>query len=94
MKKKELLRVAQLCLPKLQLTTNSSGTTSADGTTITLHDESDLQVSTICSLWSGMGHIYKVTLQLPAAAGPIEFVVKHVAAPRKQQQSLGDRRKA
>lgn len=86
------MRVAQLCLPKLQ---RSNG--DDHDTTITLHDESDLQVSTICSLWSGMGHIYKVAIPLRSAGGAsIEFLVKHVAAPRKQQQrqSLGDCRKA
>lgn len=80
MKKQEIVRLARICLPKL-------GVSSDD---VIIHDESDLQISTLCSLWAGMGHIYKVT----ASSSP-SFVVKHVAAPRKNKnQSLGDQRKA
>lgn len=82
MKSSEILRLAQLSLPKIP-----------GGDTIILHDASDLQVQTLCSLWSGMGHIYKITLPTTSKnARPIEFVVKHVAPPRSR--SLGDRRKA
>ena len=77
MKKSELFRVAQLCLPKLLL--------DAD---LSIHDESDLEISTVCTLWSGMGHIYRIK-----CPDQKQIIVKHVAAPRKNQ-SFGDKRKA
>jgi thiamine kinase-like enzyme len=80
MKKQEIVRLARICLPKLGLSSDD------------IHDESDIHISTLCSLWAGMGHIYKVTT---AASPSIQFVVKHVAAPRNNKnQSLGDQRKA
>jgi aminoglycoside phosphotransferase (APT) family kinase protein len=110
MKKKEILRLVQLCLPKL----SSDGDDNNEQQTCHIHDESDIHVSSICSLWSGMGHIYKV--QLPASSTPAAsvaaaaaasggrqqaakkattLVIKHVAAPRSNKDlSFGDRRKA
>jgi len=67
--------VARLCLPQLK-------------TDINIHDESDLEIHTVCSLWSGMGHIYRVKLP-----GDQQIIIKHVAAPRKHL-SFGDQRKA
>jgi Phosphotransferase enzyme family len=93
MKASEISRVVHLCLPKIQ---------TSNTTTISLHDASDLQVQTMCSLWSGMGHIYKVTLpttssndkRTASGTAVVQLVVKHVAPPRSLQQSKGDRRKA
>jgi Ecdysteroid kinase-like family len=79
MKQAEILRVAQLCCAKIP-----GGNELEKG----LHDASDLTVQTVCSLWGGMGHIYRVSL---STNKPITFVVKHVAPPRSQ--SLGDKRK-
>jgi thiamine kinase-like enzyme len=93
MKSLELWRVARLCGPKLGLVDVSSD----------LQDESDLDVKTLCRLWSGMGHIYRVTIQPQQqphpTSSPISFIVKHVAAPTSQTHphnavSLGDQRKA
>jgi Phosphotransferase enzyme family len=55
----ELLRVTRLCLPKLGLPDTA------------VRDESDLDVKTLCSLWSGMGHIYRIQIATtsPTAGG-------------------------
>jgi len=82
MKKLELfLRVARLCLPQLKTDSN-----------IIIHDVYDLEIHTVCSLWSGMGHIYRI--KLPGAGDQNQqIIIKHVAAPRKTK-SVGDQRKA
>jgi len=89
MKKSEILRVTKLCLAQMP--------GGADHAAAAVHDERDLHSVEICSLWSGMGHIYKVVVPSPSAsnnASPqYELVIKHVAPPRSSS-SLGDRRKA
>jgi len=97
MKKSEILRVTLLCLDKIQQTSTASfcADAAASSSSSVLHDENDLQVSTICSLWGGMGHIYKVSLRDESRSHPHQqaLVIKHVAPPRKNM-SFGDRRKA
>lgn len=89
MKGSEIFRVTQLCLPQIP-----------DTDARHLHDASDLRVQTVCSLWAGMGHIYKVTLPNSSSSKlrqSVQLVIKHVAAPpgcKLQQSPLGDRRKA
>jgi thiamine kinase-like enzyme len=80
MKTTETLRLAHLCLPQL-----NTSVTNTDA----VH-ESDLQVKSLCRLWGGMGHIYRVTHNNNNANGT--FIVKHITPPA--QQSFGDRRKA
>jgi hypothetical protein len=93
MKNSEILRVVKLCLP--QVFAGEDGAV-AD---IDRLKQSDLQISTLCSLWAGMGHIYKVTVVKSPDSNKSKrkktttLAIKHVAAGR-QQQSLGDRRKA
>jgi hypothetical protein len=74
-----VLDLVHQCLPKF------SGTTS-----FTKVAAADIKVTTLCSLWSGMGHIYKVSLW----KGKYELIIKHVAPPSPKRQSFGDRRKA
>jgi len=97
MKKSEILRVTLLCLDKIQQTSTASfcADAAASSSSSVLLDENDLQVSTICSLWGGMGHIYKVSLRDESHSHPHQqaLVIKHVAPPRKNM-SFGDRRKA
>lgn len=49
-----------------------------------------LRISKICSLWAGMGFIYKISIDddLPL------MVVKHVTPPPSGEQSFGDQRKS
>ena len=75
--------MARLCLSQLKTDSNN-----------TIHDVSDLEIHTVCSLWSGMGHIYRI--KLPGAGDQDQnqqIIIKHVAAPRKTK-SVGDQRKA
>ena len=70
MHEKDILRVVQQCLPKIITTTLSDGTRDECSTTsddihnvsTTVHDATDLNIQTMCSLWAGMGHIYKVDI--------------------------------
>jgi aminoglycoside phosphotransferase (APT) family kinase protein len=78
MKTTEILRLAHTCLPQL---------TSVNDTAV---HESDLQVKSLCRLWGGMGHIYRVTHTNDGTS----FIVKHITPPPLAQQSFGDRRKA
>jgi thiamine kinase-like enzyme len=75
MKKQEILRIARLCLPRIEEDDDGEGsdgrcisTTPTDPscctTTNAIHDTSDLEVTTLCSLWGGMGHIYRVSFPL------------------------------
>ena len=56
-------------------------------------------VKTLCSLWSGMGHIYHIKIQHPGKAmkSYYDLVVKYVSPGRNRSStnaSFGDRRKA
>ena len=90
MKKSEILRVSRLCLANLDASSATPSSGSSNTPPITIHDESDLSITTLCSLWGGMGHIYKITTTHPSYSS----IIKHVAPPRSQQPSFGDRRKA
>jgi thiamine kinase-like enzyme len=80
MKKKELLRIARICIPVL----NPQGN---DGDDLYLLAD-DLQVENVCRLWAGMGHIYRLSVN------DSTFIVKYVRPPSIKNQSFGDRRKA
>jgi hypothetical protein len=82
MKTTEILRLAHLCLPQLTSINDIDA----------LH-ESDLQVKSLCRLWGGMGHIYRVTHNNNDGT-LTSFIVKHITPPTLAQQSFGDRRKA
>ena len=86
--KEEVLELSRICLPKL-------GCSSSDNLLKKLSAD-DLKVSQICSLWGGMGHIYKVSFLLDDDdnSSSFEFVIKHITPPSKSRQSFGDRRKA
>jgi Ecdysteroid kinase-like family len=62
MHQNEVLRVVQCCIDK-----NFIGTVDANdndcNVRVQLQDASDLEIQTVCSLWAGMGHIYKVSLR-------------------------------
>lgn len=95
MKKAKILCLVKASLDKLQ-STNSSNNEETIGTAVHGVTESDLTVKSLCTLWSGMGHIYKVTVKRRATSKDVDLVIKHVAPPataQGQQQSLGDRRK-
>jgi hypothetical protein len=73
----QALQLVRKCLPKLEQSKKEL-------------NASDMKISTMCSLWSGMGHIYKVSLW----GGQANLVIKHVAPPNPKRQSFGDKRKA
>ena len=72
MHEKDIFRVIQQCIPNIITATlpavsrneSSTGSTRShnDNTLITIHDAGDLHIRTICSLWAGMGHIYKIDI--------------------------------
>ena len=86
MEETEILRLVNLCLPKL-VTGDDKGIVP-----VALTKASDLQVTTLCRLWSGMGHIYKVSWNT-CKNNLHSLVIKHVVPPSSRQQSVGDRRK-
>jgi hypothetical protein len=95
MQRSELLWIVRLCGPKLRGVISSLDESSED---LELVD-----VTTLCSLWAGMGHIYKVTIlqrepltqkSTTTTTTTTSIIVKHVAPRQQQQESVGDRRKA
>jgi thiamine kinase-like enzyme len=95
MERSELLRIVRLCGPKLRDSVSSLSTLDESSN----NDLELLDVTTLCSLWAGMGHIYKVTILqreplTQKSTTTTSIIVKHVAPRRQQQQSVGDRRKA
>jgi Ecdysteroid kinase-like family len=78
MKDNEILRIVQCCLPNIMITTTTTVDTifSVDDYVDDPHsnkinennivfDINDVHVQSLCSLWAGMGHIYKVTIPYP-----------------------------
>jgi Ecdysteroid kinase-like family len=57
MHQNEVFRIVQCCIDKKCIAT------AAGDDDVQLQDASDLEIQTVCSLWAGMGHIYKVTLR-------------------------------
>ena len=92
MKKSEILRITRLCLKDEKNQLNGAQQQAE------VHDESDLQVTTIQSLWGGMGHIYRVSWKnLNNSSQPCSLILKHVAPPSRRQNNsinLSDQRKA
>lgn len=103
MKKSEILRITRQCLmdDKNKLMIPDGAQQQGDPVVIVrLHDESDLQVTTVQSLWGGMGHIYKVSWNLQSTSSSNKqeqgsLILKHVAPPRQNSNNnRSDQRKA
>ena len=65
MHEKDIVRVVQQCIPKIiaspspAMSRDESSNRNSD-INITIHDAVDLHIRTMCRLWAGMGHIYKI----------------------------------
>jgi len=75
MKRKELVEVTKRCLSNMD---------AKDPAKKELQDPDSCTITTLCSLWGGMGHIYRIGTCL---------IVKHICLPQKQSLSRGDQRK-
>jgi len=96
---KKAQRLLEVCLPALQqsalvsLTTNHDDDDDDDDDDWTTRD--DIQVDTLCRLWGGMGHVYR--MQVKKANRNLTIIVKHVSSSSSTQGtrlSVGDQRKA
>jgi hypothetical protein len=87
----KILELSRECASKV-------GLIKSDNSSLLSSD--DIKVSQLCSLWGGMGHIYKITLSSGLSGGEggggstFSFVIKHVTPPPRNRQSFGDQRKA
>lgn len=102
MKKPEVLRVVKCCLPAI-LFDDKRKKASEDASAINIDLQvDDLQVTTLCRLWAGMGLIYRVRISLPVGSttsgnrttGNDEIAIKHIIPPPSSKRSFGDHRKA
>lgn len=98
MKTSEIYRVVKLCLANIAsdptLSSSSNATSTCNSDTAELK-HSDLSTQTVCRLWAGKGHIYKVSIK-PTKTLPTttNVIVKHITASSNNEVSLGDQRKA
>jgi Phosphotransferase enzyme family len=94
MKKTEILRIIQAALPAMKLPPQ---------TVTSVHD---FESTSLCRLWAGMGHLYRVNLtsldsqqssQQSTNSSHNSLVIKHIVLPssnNKKSLSLSDKRKA
>jgi hypothetical protein len=72
MKDNEILCVAQCCLPNTMIATTTTMDTDDDyfdkhhSNKINKYNiVNDIHAQSLCSLWAGLGHMYKVTIPYP-----------------------------
>jgi hypothetical protein len=107
MKDNELLRIVQCCLPKMIETddddddnnkSNNINNIAQNHIVLQEHyDMNKIQTQTICRLWAGMGHIYKVTIPsysfnqqkttTSVANNNMTLIVKHIVLPTTSNTS-------
>jgi thiamine kinase-like enzyme len=86
MDQSEAMRLAQICLPKMD-------------TTVKITDIINVQFQSICRLWAGMGYIYLVTITTTTpttkSTSRYQFIIKRVILPPvRKKRNVGDERKA